>query len=88
MREKTKKATFNLHTNVLDALDEAMEQGMASSKNVLVENALIKELGELRRKARQLQWQEGAKDPLLIKDISAVESDFYSADSETAGRID
>ena len=87
MRGKTKKATFNLHTDVLAALDQAMAQGIAPSKNALVEQALVKELNELRRQARQALWQEGARDPLLLNDIEEVEVAFRSADAETAGRI-
>ena len=87
MSEKTKKATFNLHPNVLAALDKAMAEGVAPSKNVLVEQALVKELREIRRQARQARW-EGAKDPALLKDISEIEVAFQSADVETAGRID
>lgn len=87
MRGKTKKATFNLHTDVLAALDQAMAQGIAPSKNALVEQALVKELNELRRQARQALWQEGSTDPLLLKDIEEVEAAFRSADAETAGRI-
>ncbi len=88
MSEKTKKATFNLHPDVLAALDEAMAEGVAPSKNVLVERALVRELKELRRQARQARWEEGAKDPVLLKDISEVDVAFQSADVETAGRID
>ena len=39
MRSKTKKATFNLHIDVLDALDEVVAQGAMASKNALVEQA-------------------------------------------------
>ena len=88
MREKTKKATFNLHTDVLATLDEMMAQGIMPSKNALVEQALIKEFDELRRQARKALWQEAAKDPLFLKDIEEVEADFRHADAETAGRID
>ena len=88
MSEKTKKATFNLHPDVLAALDKAMAEGVAPSKNVLVERALLKELKEVRRQARRAQWEEGAKDPILLRDISEVEVDFQSADAETAGKID
>ncbi len=62
MGEKTKKATFNLHPDILVALDKAMADGAAPSKNVLVERALVKELKD-RRQARQTRWEEGAKDP-------------------------
>lgn len=87
MRGKTKKATFNLHTDVLAALDKIMAQGMAPSKNALVEQALLKELKELQRQARQKLWQEGAKDTLLLKDMDDVEAAFRTADIETARRI-
>jgi metal-responsive CopG/Arc/MetJ family transcriptional regulator len=87
MPGKTKKATFNLHTDVLADLDEIMAQGKVPSKNALVERALIKELKEMRRKEREALWQEGAVDPLLNKDIKEVEGAFKSADTETARRI-
>jgi len=87
MRGKTKKATFNLHIDVLTALDEIMAQGIVPSKNALVEQALRKELKELQRQTRQRLWQEGAKDALLIKDIEDVGNAFQIADAETAQRI-
>ena len=87
MRRKTKKATFNLPTDVLAALDEIMARGMAPSKNALVEQALLKELKELQRQARQRLWQEGAKDTLLLKDVEDTEAAFRTADAETAQRI-
>jgi len=87
MRRKTKKATFNLPTDVLAALDEIMAQRIAPSKNALVEQALNKELKELRRQTRQRLWQEGAKDTLLVKDVADTEAAFRTADAETARRI-
>jgi hypothetical protein len=87
MHGKTKKATFSLHPDVLTALDEATARGAAPSKNALVERALLKELRDLRRQMRQEQWQEGAKDPLLLKDVSEVEASFQFADAETAGEM-
>ena len=88
MPGKTRKATFNLHTDVLAELDEVMAKGRAPSKNALVEQALVKELKELRRQTRQRLWQEAAGDTLLLKDIRDVETAFRSADAETAQRID
>ena len=87
MRGKTKKATFSLHPDILTALDEAASRGAAPSKNALVERALVKELKEVRRQTRQARWQEGAKDPLLLKDVSEIEASFQFADAETAGRM-
>ena len=88
MREKTKKATFNLSTDILDALDEIMAQGVAPSKNALVEQALTKEVKELKRQLRKQQWKEAVKDPLFLKDMDKIEGDFKYADAETAGRMD
>lgn len=87
MRGKTKKATFSLHSDVLAALDEIMALGTVPSKNALVEQALLKEIKELRRQARLTQWKEGAKDKLLLKDIEDIETAFGTADAETARRI-
>ena len=87
MRGKTKKATFNLHTDVLAELDEVMSKGIAPSKNALVEQALLKELKELGRQTRKALWQEAAKDPLFLKDIEEVEADFKYADAESAEEI-
>jgi metal-responsive CopG/Arc/MetJ family transcriptional regulator len=87
MPGKTKKATFSLRTDILEELDDVMSKGMAPSKNALVEQALLKELKELRRQERQRVWQEGAKDTLLLKDIKDVETAFRNADAETEQRI-
>lgn len=87
MRTKTKKATFNLPEEVLVGLDEAMAAGAAPSKNALVETALIKELNEVRRRIKKALWQKAVKDTLFLKDMKDVESDFGTADAETARRI-
>lgn len=88
MKVKTKKATFNLPVDVLTALDEVMARGVASSKNALVERALVKELQELKRQERKALWQEAARDPLFLKDIADVEADFRYADAEAAGSME
>ncbi len=88
MREKTKKVTFNLHPTVLAELDKVTADGIAPSKNAFVEQALIKELKEIKRQARKARWQEASKDPALLKDISDTETAFHSADNETAGKLD
>ncbi len=88
MSGKTKKATFNLTSDLLTELDKAMAEGAAPSKNALVERAIVKELKELRRRARKARWEEGARDPSLLKDVSDIATAFGTADAETAGRMD
>jgi hypothetical protein len=87
MASKTRKATFNLHEDVLTALDEAVAQGNAPSKNALVEQALVRELRELARQHRQRRWEEAARDPLFLRDLAEIEAAFESADAETARQI-
>jgi metal-responsive CopG/Arc/MetJ family transcriptional regulator len=87
MKRKTKKATFNLPADILDELDKMMSERIVPSKNALVEQALIKELKELKRQNRRTQWGEATKSPLFMKDIDQVEADFHHADTESARRI-
>ncbi|MBN2240966.1 MAG: hypothetical protein JW712_14445 [Dehalococcoidales bacterium] len=87
MREKTKKATFNLPGDILEEMDKVMDSGLVTSKNALVEQALIKELKEIKKQIRRERWQQAVKDPLFVKDIEDIETTFYSADAETARRI-
>jgi hypothetical protein len=87
MSAKTKKAPFNLPPNVLIVLNQAMAKGAAPSKNALVERALIKELKEQQRQSRKSKWEEGTKDPWLLKDLEETETSFQTADAETARKI-
>ena len=87
MREKTKKVTFNLPVDIIAEIDAIMDSGLVPSKNALVEQAIVKELNELKKQSRKKRWQDGARDPLLIKDIEDTDTSFYQADAETARRI-
>ena len=87
MPSRTKKATFSLHEDVLAHVDQAVANGAAPSKNAFVEQALIRELKELRRLARRAQCQQAAQDPLFLKDANEAETAFASADAETARRM-
>jgi hypothetical protein len=82
MKGKTRKATFNIHNDVLIELDQAVDRGFISSKNAMVEQALVKELKEYKKQERQKRWQEAAADPIFVKDISEVEADFRCTDLE------
>ena len=87
MPAMTKKATFSLHRDVLEAMDQAVAEGAAPSKNALVERAIAKELRDWRRQVRRAQWEQGARDPLLLKDVEDIEAAFRSADAGTARGI-
>ena len=84
---RTKKATFNLSVEVLESLGEAVAQGVAPSKNALVEQAIVKELGLARQRRLAQRWEEAANDPLFRRDVAEVEAAFAAADAETAREI-
>lgn len=76
MANQPKEVTFSLPGDVIDALDEAVSAGAAPDKNVFVEQALLRELREHRRRIRRVRWETAMQDPLFLKDISDVEQDF------------
>jgi metal-responsive CopG/Arc/MetJ family transcriptional regulator len=84
---RRRKATFSLDDELLSGLDDAVRQGMATSKNQLVAQALSKELKELRRQAERAQLEEALTDPLFLRDVDDMEDAFGEADAETARRI-
>jgi hypothetical protein len=88
MNVKTKKATFSLRTDVLAALDQAVAQGAAPSKNALIEQAINRELKEFRKQARLALWQAGAQDKHLLQDIEEISQAFRTADAETTPGAD
>jgi hypothetical protein len=88
MPNRAKKVTFTLREDLLTALDQAVAQGAAPSKNALVEQALVRELRELRRQARQSQWQEAAQDPAFREDIQGIDPAFLPADAETTRSLE
>ena len=83
VRERLRKATFNLPDVLLVSLDEAVRGGAAASKNALVERALERELELLRRAARGAQWEAASRDPLFLQDLKELETAFESADPES-----
>lgn len=87
IRAKSRKVTFSLHEDLLATLNEAVARGVAPSKNALVEQALRRELKEIRRRVLAAAWEEAARDPLFMRDVQEVQEAFKSADAETARTI-
>ena len=42
---------------------------------------------EQQRQSRKSKWEEGTKDPWLLKDLEETETSFQTADAETARKI-
>jgi hypothetical protein len=86
-RARLRKATFNLPEDVLGALDQAVREGVAPSKNAFVERAISRELDDIERIRRKVLWEEASHDPLFVKDLLDTEQEFRTADAETARSI-
>ena len=87
-RVPMRKATFNLSAAVLEALNRAVSEGAAESKNAFVERALARELTAVKRAEREALWKEAMQDPLFLKDLEEVERDLRWADPESARAIE
>ncbi|MFN2563536.1 MAG: hypothetical protein ABR499_00825 [Gemmatimonadaceae bacterium] len=67
--EPLKKATFQIHASVVDAIKAAVQAGVAPSANALVEEAVKDKLRELRRARVYQAYAEAAQDPAFNEDV-------------------
>lgn len=65
-----KRATFMVDEEVWTAMQQAVADGAATSMSAFVERALLRELGDVRRRERQRRWEEAARDPLFLRDMA------------------
>jgi hypothetical protein len=86
--EPLKKATFQIHASIVDAIRTAVQAGVAPSANALVEEAVKDKLRELRRARVYQAYAEAARDPAFIEDLDATTRAFEAttADGLTEGR--
>jgi metal-responsive CopG/Arc/MetJ family transcriptional regulator len=79
---KSQKRTFSLRESLIRAIDEMVENGAAPSKNALVEQAVLREFQEYRRKRRAERWRAAANDPAFMKEVHSLEAALWPADQE------
>jgi hypothetical protein len=63
---------------------EAVAAGFFPSQNALVCRALETELRRTRDERLRREFEEAARDPLFLQDLTETEEAFISADAETA----
>jgi hypothetical protein len=89
---RARNATFRLHVEALQAIEELVAAGRAPSKNALVEGLVRQEWRRLaqeqRHVARLRAYREAMDDPLCQADLADVERAFATADAEGARLID
>ncbi|MBI3971664.1 MAG: hypothetical protein HY332_10290 [Chloroflexi bacterium] len=91
-RGSARNATFSLHAEALEAIDDLVAAGRAPSKNALIEALVLKERRRLARERRHHErlhaYEEAMRDPMFVRDLKDVESAFATADAETARAIE
>ncbi|MBI3261462.1 ribbon-helix-helix protein, CopG family [Candidatus Berkelbacteria bacterium] len=85
---KTKKQTFSLDKEVVNALEQLANKGAIISKSDFVERAIKANLKKKRDEWLSKEFARAAKDPLFLADVEAVQKDFEYADAESASMIE
>ena len=79
----TEPTTLALPSDLLAAVDKVVQEGGARSRDELVENALRRELAELRRSALDAEFRPMADDADYQREAHQILEEFAQADRET-----
>ncbi len=70
------KASFQLATTVVQAVDSLVREGGFASKNVFVEEALRDKIRDMGRQALYAAYAEAASDPVFMAEFEATNAAF------------
>lgn len=76
-------ATLALPSDLLATIDKLVQEGRAHSREELIENALRRELAEVRRSALDAEFREMADDAGYQSEARQILAEFAQADWET-----
>lgn len=79
----TEPTTLSLPSDLLAAVDQVVQEGRARSRDALVESALRRELGELRRSSLDAEFRQMANDSDYHTEVHQLLEEFAQADRET-----
>jgi metal-responsive CopG/Arc/MetJ family transcriptional regulator len=72
-----------LPSDLLATIDKLVQEGRAHSREELIENALRRELAEVRRSALDAEFREMADDAGYQSEARQILAEFAQADWET-----
>lgn len=83
----TRKASFTLHADVIEAVKAAVGEGAAPNSSAFVEAAVREKLQRAQRAQLYAAYAEAAQDPAFLADMRAVGAAFdrTAADGLTPG---
>lgn len=79
---RKRKVTLLIDERVAVGIRSAVEGGTVPSQSALVEEAVTEYLVRKDREALRQAYADAADDPLFIKDLEEVMTDFHSVDTE------
>ena len=79
---RTVRTTFTLPADLLEAMDRAVREGNARSRNELITTALRRELAAQERAAIDAAFAAMADDPVYHAEAREVATAFAAADWE------
>jgi Arc/MetJ-type ribon-helix-helix transcriptional regulator len=79
----TEPTTLALPSDLLAAVDKVVQEGLAGSRDELVESALRRQLAELRRSALDAEFRHMADDVDYQREARQILGEFAQADRET-----
>jgi metal-responsive CopG/Arc/MetJ family transcriptional regulator len=82
MALRTVRTTFTLPADLLEAMDRAVREGNARSRNELITTALRRELAAQERAAIDAAFAAMADDPVYHAEAREVATAFAAADWE------
>lgn len=79
----TEPTTLALPSDLLAAVDRVVQEGLARSREELVESAVRRQLAELRRFALDAEFRHMTDDVDYQRDVHQILGEFARADWET-----
>ena len=79
----TQRTTLELPSDLLAAVDKAVQEGRARSRDHLVESAVRRELAELRRSGLDAEFRQMTNDLDYQNEVHQILAEFSKADWET-----
>jgi Arc/MetJ-type ribon-helix-helix transcriptional regulator len=74
--ERLRKVSYQLRESVAQSVRAAVEAGAAPSANAFVEEAILRQLKELRRERLYAAYQEAANDPEYVAEMAELTAEF------------
>jgi len=81
----SRKVTYSLPNELLQAMEDAVREGAAPSYSAFVAEAVKERLERLTEQRLREAFATAARDPLFLEDVEATTQAFAAVDGAVAG---